>query len=60
MDKIIQRLMIRSCGPVYMDFVIDWETYKTYFCVSCSGYEEHLDSAKEAEERFDSIVRQTT
>lgn len=53
-----QTLMIRACGSVYMEYVIEWATYKSYFRVSCGTYEEQYESARCAEVRFESMCEQ--
>jgi hypothetical protein len=53
-----QMLLVRVSGSVYMMYVIDWATYKSYFRVSCGSYEEQYESARCAEERFKRMCEQ--
>ena len=39
-DDNIQNILIKSCGDVFMYYVINWQTLKTHFCVKCHGYAE--------------------
>ena len=47
-----QSLMVRACGSVYMEYVIELDTFNSYFRVSDCGREERYNTAYGAELAF--------
>lgn len=37
MNEEKQRLLVKSCGDVFMFYIIDWDTRLSYFEVKCHG-----------------------
>lgn len=52
-----QALMVRACGSVYMEYVIDWATFNSYFRVSDGSRVEYCVSAYGAELEFNRMTK---
>ena len=47
-----QRLLLKSCGDVFMFYIIDWNTYLSYLEVKCHGTVIRAPTVASADEAY--------
>ena len=52
MNEEQQRLLVKSCGDVFMFYIIDWDTRLSYFEVKCHGTVFRNPTVASADEAF--------